>query len=172
VSDRTLRIAIAALALVGAGIASYLTAVKLSGAPIACATGGCETVAHSRYSAVGGIPVASFGLVAYLLVLASTFVVLDIAVVAAAALATASTLVAAYLVYVQASVLHAYCQWCLASDTIFAVLLVLTLVRALRLSPRAESAGRPGGSGPSTRPAAGRARGRREEPSRPSPRTG
>ena len=44
--------------LAGLGIAGYLTYTRYSGAPIVCATGGCETVQHSRYAVVAGIPVA------------------------------------------------------------------------------------------------------------------
>ena len=39
---------------------------------------------------------------------------------------------ALYLVYVQNSKIHAWCQWCLASDAILTVLAVLTVVRLLR----------------------------------------
>ena len=40
-SDRTLRIAVAVLALAGAAIAGYLTYAKYADATIACSTGGC-----------------------------------------------------------------------------------------------------------------------------------
>jgi uncharacterized membrane protein len=171
VSDRALRLAVATFAAAGAAIASYLTVAKLSGAPIACATRGCETVARSRYGAVGGVPVAAFGVASFLFVLVSALVALDRLVVAAAAVAIGSTIVAASLLYVQAAVLHAYCQWCLASDAIFAALLVLTLLRALRLS-RGEYADRRGGSSHAARRAGARARARPAAPFPRSRRTG
>jgi uncharacterized membrane protein len=166
-----LRISIAVLAALGAGIAAYLTVVKLSGAPIACSTGGCETVAQSHYSAVGGVPVAALGLGAYLLIFVSALLASDVLVLAAAIVSAGGALFAAYLLYVQAAVLHAYCQWCLASDVVLAVLVVLTVRRALRLS-REERADRPDGSSPSARPAAARARSPQAAPSPQSPRTG
>ena len=70
VSDRRLRAAVAGLSLVGLGIAGYLTYTRYSGAQIACATGGCETVQKSSYSTVAGIPVAVLGLVAYAFIFA------------------------------------------------------------------------------------------------------
>ncbi len=64
-TDRGLRAAISALALVGMGIAAYLVYARLTDTRIACATGGCETVQASRYSEILGIPIAVLGLVAY-----------------------------------------------------------------------------------------------------------
>ena len=53
-TESRLRATIAALALTGIGIAAYLTYARYSGTQIACSTGGCETVQHSRYAVVGG----------------------------------------------------------------------------------------------------------------------
>ena len=61
-SDRTLRGVIAALALAGAGIAAYLVYARYTATQLACTTGGCETVQHSKYAKAAGIPVAVLGL--------------------------------------------------------------------------------------------------------------
>jgi uncharacterized membrane protein len=61
VSDRSLRIAVALLALVGAGIAGYLTYARYAHVSIACSTGGCETVQSSEYAEIVGLEVASLG---------------------------------------------------------------------------------------------------------------
>ena len=74
VSARAARIAIAALALVGISITTYLLYTRYSGNRIACPTGGCETVQESRYAELAGIPVAAIGLVGYLALLVTTFV--------------------------------------------------------------------------------------------------
>ena len=66
-NDRTLQIATAVLALAGAAVTSYLLYVRQSGAQLVCATGGCETVQSSRYSELLGMPVAAFGLAAYVM---------------------------------------------------------------------------------------------------------
>ena len=70
-TDRRLRAAIAVLAVLGAGIAAYLTVAHLTHTQVACVTGGCETVQNSRYSELIGIPVAAIGLAGYVLIGAS-----------------------------------------------------------------------------------------------------
>lgn len=71
-SARQLRAWIAALALAGAAVAAYLVYARYSGVRLACTTGGCETVQHSKYAKAAGIPVAVLGLAAYLAVFATT----------------------------------------------------------------------------------------------------
>jgi len=90
-----LRAAIAGFALVGAAIASYLVVVKLSHVGAICPTGGCATVERSRYSELAGIPVALFGLLAYLAVLASALRREEAAIVGGAAIALAGVAYAA-----------------------------------------------------------------------------
>lgn len=131
-SERALRAATAALALVGLGIASYLTYARYSGATIACSTGGCETVQSSSYAELAGIPVAVIGLVGYALILATALAGGEIAALAAAALTIGGFAFCVYLVYVQLALIDAVCQWCIGSDV---VMLLLVLVSALRLRP-------------------------------------
>ena len=131
-SERTLRAAIAVLALAGAAVAAYLTVTKLSGSAPVCATGGCETVQHSRYSELAGIPVALLGLIGYVVIAGSAALRGELAAAIGAAFALGGAFYAAYLLYVQAAVIDAYCQWCLTSDAILALLVPLTLLRLLR----------------------------------------
>ena len=49
-TDRRLRAAIAVLAVLGAGIAAYLTVAHFTHTQVACVDGGCETVQSSKYS--------------------------------------------------------------------------------------------------------------------------
>jgi uncharacterized membrane protein len=59
-----------ALAAAGLAVATYLTVVHYSGgSPVCAISHGCETVQHSRYAKLGGIPVAVLGLAGYLVVL-------------------------------------------------------------------------------------------------------
>lgn len=134
-SDRLLRATILVLAALGLGVAGYLTATHLFDAPIACATGGCETVASSRYSEIAGIPVAAGGMVAYLLILGSAVGRGELVRALGLAAAAAGFAVSMVLLYVQAAVLHAFCQWCLTSDAIFVALVPLTALRAWRGAP-------------------------------------
>jgi uncharacterized membrane protein len=63
---RPLRLASAAVAVVGLGIAGYLTAVHYGGGEPACAIAhGCATVQQSEYAELAGVPVALLGLVGY-----------------------------------------------------------------------------------------------------------
>ena len=53
---------LAALDLFGLAVASYLSIVELGGGvPVCGPVRGCETVAQSQYSRIGGVPVAVFG---------------------------------------------------------------------------------------------------------------
>ena len=142
-SDRTLRGVIAALALAGAGIAAYLVYARYTATQLACTTGGCETVQHSKYAKAAGVPVAVLGLVAYLAVFATTLSTRVEAAAIGAAIALAGLVFGIYLIVIQVAVIDAICQWCLASDAILAVLAVACAERLRR------AAGRPhGGSAP------------------------
>jgi len=133
VSERRLQETIAVLAILGAGIAGYLTVAHVTHTPVACVrSGGCETVQHSAYSELWGIPVAAIGLAGYLLIAVSSRRRTDPARVAGAAAALAGLVFAAYLVYVQVGVIHAVCQWCMASDVVVALLVVATFLRISR----------------------------------------
>ena len=131
-SERGLRAAIAVLAMLGAGIAAYLTVAHLTHTPVACVTGGCETVQSSKYSELFGIPVAAIGLVGYVLLAASAAFHSEVARTAGAAAALVGFVFAAYLVYVQVDVIGAVCQWCLASDVLLALLVAATFLRLSR----------------------------------------
>ena len=133
-TERRLQETILALAILGAGIAAYLTVAHLAHAPVVCVNGGCETVQHSAYSELHGIPVAAIGLAGYVLIAASSRPRTDLARAAGAAAALAGLVFAAYLVYVQVSIIGAVCQWCIASDVVLALLVVATFLR-LRAGP-------------------------------------
>ncbi len=127
-----LRFAIGAVALVGAGIAAYLTAVKLAHVSPVCPTGGCATVERSKYAELAGIPTALFGLIAYLAVFATALRRGEVALVAGAAVALGGVAYAAYLLVVQLAVIEAVCTWCVASDVVVTLLAALAVVRLRR----------------------------------------
>ena len=132
-TERRLQETILVLAILGAGIATYLTAAHLFHAPVVCvAGGGCETVQHSAYSELWEIPVAAIGLAGYVLIAATARLRTDLARGAGAAAALAGLVFAAYLVYVQLGVIDAVCQWCLASDAVLVALVVTTFLRISR----------------------------------------
>ena len=117
---RTIIYIVAAIvSLAGLADATYLTVQALTGETLGC--GGspdCFKVLGSAYARVAGIPVASFGVLAYFSVFTfATFAVFGYArarifLVLAVAAMFLGTL---WLLYVQAFLLHAYCRFCLFS---------------------------------------------------------
>jgi uncharacterized membrane protein len=123
----------ALLALVGLCDAIYLTVEHLNGSTLQCTiTHGCAEVLGSRYATVGGLPLAAFGAAAY-------FSAFSLATLAAfgypsarkllAALVAAMFLFSLWLLYLQAFVLHAFCQYCLLSASITTLLLIVVLLQ-------------------------------------------
>jgi uncharacterized membrane protein len=141
-ADRRLRAAIAILALAGAAVAAYLVYARYTDTQLACTTGGCETVQHSKYAKAAGIPVAVLGLVAYLSVFATALSACVEAAAIGAALVLGGLAFGIYLIVVQVAVIDAICQWCLASDGILAALAVISAERLRRAagSPQHASA--------------------------------
>ena len=129
-NERALRAAIAVLALAGIGITSYLVYERYTGGTLICTTGGCETVQHSRYAKIAGVPVALIGLLGYIGLLVTALLDSDLARAAGVALSLAAALLGAYLLVIQATVIHAYCTWCLASDLLVLLIAALALARA------------------------------------------
>lgn len=125
-----LRAAVAVLALVGAGIAAYLTYVHYANVAPVCTSGGCEKVQRSSYAELGGVPVAVLGLAAYVVLLACAALPGAWAVLTGVVVAFAGAAFSGYLLWAQLARIHALCQWCLAND---AVIAVLTAVCAARL---------------------------------------
>jgi uncharacterized membrane protein len=117
------RMVIAVLALIGTLVSAYLTLYKLGylGA-LQCGAGGCEVVQASQYSVLFGLPVAMWGMGAYLVL----FVVALLGIqprwaeerwVAFGLFGFSAFGVAfsAYLTYLSGVVIGAFCQWCLVS---------------------------------------------------------
>jgi uncharacterized membrane protein len=132
-TDRRLRIAIGVVAVIGLGIATYLTYVHYAGLKVAClSSGGCETVQSSRYAKLDGIPVAVLGLIGYVGILCSLALRGDTGRAAGFGLALVGFLFSLYLTYREDFSIHAWCQWCIASAILMTTLMILTAVRVAR----------------------------------------
>jgi uncharacterized membrane protein len=132
VIEGAVRAAAAAVALIGAGIAGYLTWTHYSGTVVECIRGGgCETVQHSSYAEIAGVPVALLGLVSYSAILVLIAWDSENGRLAAATLAFVGVLFSGYLLVLQLFVIDAVCVWCLANDVLIAP--ALALLTALRL---------------------------------------
>ena len=108
---------LAALDVVGLAIALYLSVVELGGGvPVCGPLAGCEEVARSEYSRIGGVPVAVFG-VALSLVLLSFALAwwrtdLYVLLLVHYGLSLAGVLFELYFLSVQVFVIGAVCIWC------------------------------------------------------------
>jgi uncharacterized membrane protein len=135
-ADRVLRWAAVAVALVGLGIATYLTVVHYAGADPVCAVAhGCATVQKSRYAELGGMPVALLGLIGYLAILASLVRDDEVARTVTAFLAIVGLAFSGWLTYVEVVVLEAICIWCVGSAICMALLAALSVTRLLAAEP-------------------------------------
>src|SRR4051794_27547159 len=123
--------------IVGLIDASYLTYHHYTAEPVPCSiTGGCEIVLESAYATFHDIPIAIFGAAAYLVALVFALVTtsgrrwawwlygLQTLVMAA---------FSAWLIYVQATYIGAFCQFCLLSaGTSFTLFLIFLISLAFR----------------------------------------
>lgn len=132
-SEAFLRRAIAFVAALGVGVATYITIVESGGGAPACVAGGhgCATVAESEYSHIAGINVAVFGIIGYVLILATAFFVSDLARLGGFALALGGFGFSIYLTYLEIWEIEAICQWCVASAVLMTVLFVLNAARLI-----------------------------------------
>jgi len=143
VSDRALRLAVAVVATAGVGVAAYLTWVHYNPEALVCTQGGgCETVQRSHYAVLLGVPIAVYGLAAWVLVLGLVILDTPLARLLVAAIALVSVVFAAYLVILQLAVIDAVCVWCLANDVVLVPALAILSVLRLRTE---EAASRPVG---------------------------
>lgn len=149
-----------ALAIIGITISAYLFSVKTFSLDPVCGVSSCGVVNNSVYSMFLGVPISAWGMFFYFMVVVLVFE-LDLASLSKPSLfdrfygvfikkGTAGSeyfsfiklinvfvtafgvLFSAYLTYLEAFVINAWCQWCIASAWITVCLLVLAL-RILRL---------------------------------------
>ena len=130
-----------ALAVVGVGVATYLTYVHYAGINPACTAGAsCVKVQTSEWSKLDGVPVALIGLIGYVVILA-TLLLRDREETRLAILGL--TLIgfgfSAYLTYRELFSIHAVCEWCASSAVIMTILLCCAIARYVR-TPSATAA--------------------------------
>jgi uncharacterized membrane protein len=130
----------AIVSLIGLADSIYLTIEHVTGRSVRCTiVAGCSEVLSSQYAVVAGVPLALVGAAAY-------FSVFSLATLAAfgyrsaakllTVLVIAMFLVGLWLIYLQAFVIHAFCQFCLLSAAVTTALTIIVLLarRAARLS--------------------------------------
>lgn len=133
-----LPLAAAIVALGGLVDSVYLTIQHLTAEPVPCSIiTGCETVLTSKYAQIGDIPLAAFGAAAY-------FVAFSLAILAAfgnrltwklfGIQVILMAVFTAWLLYLQAFVIGAFCQFCLISALTTFGMLVIFLISRFRNS--------------------------------------
>jgi uncharacterized membrane protein len=135
------RMALALLALAGFLISGYMLAYALGWTgPVICGVGDCEAVQSSEYARIGPIPVALFGVLGYLALLVVSLAGIQPAGVRSRAvprLLLAGSLLglgfSIYLTYLEAFVIYAWCQWCVASAIVMALAFLAVLPEFRRL---------------------------------------
>ncbi|QEC47095.1 vitamin K epoxide reductase family protein [Baekduia soli] len=129
-SDRTLRITAVVLAVLGVGIAGYLTYIHYAGIePVCNIAHGCHKVQTSQYADLAGVPVAVLGLLGYVGILAALVVDGEFGRLAAAFFALVGFGFSAYLTYRELFTIDAICQWCIASAILMTALAIVCVWR-------------------------------------------
>jgi uncharacterized membrane protein len=126
----------ALISLAGLFLGVYLTMYKFGIiGSLACNVGSCEQVQTSRWSVFLGVPVATWGVGFYVLMLVLAIAGLQPRFMDSRRLSLAVLLLTgwgvvftAWLNYLEAFVIHAWCEWCLGSAGMVLVLFVLALM--------------------------------------------
>jgi len=139
-NEGNLRRAIAFFAALGVGVAAYIAIAESGGGSPVCLAGGsgCKTVAESSYSHVAGVNIAVFGIVGYLLLLASAFLANDAARFGGFLVALGGFGYSIYLTYIELFKIEAVCQWCVGSAVLMTILLLLNAIRLIGYAGTAE----------------------------------
>ena len=128
-----------ALVVLGLAVSIYMTIYKVLNADAMClGSGDCSTVNASRYSEVNGIPVAVFGVIGYLAILAthyfenrnrffkqnSTLMIFGMALT--------GFIFTVWLIYVEVAILKALCPFCVTSQTAMTIIFIIAVMRLIR----------------------------------------
>ncbi len=120
-------------------ISGYLSYLKIdTSIQAVCVKGGafdCGTVLNSAYSEIADIPIAFLGLATNLIML--TILLLEYRLqffqeygpVLMFGVVLFAFMFSVYLVYVQASIIKAYCPWCLTHEALITIVFVLSIWR-------------------------------------------
>lgn len=126
------------LGIAGLGLSGYLTYVHFNIDALVCSTGGCEIVQSSQYSKMFGIPIAIFGLVMFVTLLVGIVLreylpeYADMIGTGIVVILLMAVLYWGYLSYLEANVIHAWCQWCVATSLVTLAMFIVESYRWYR----------------------------------------
>jgi uncharacterized membrane protein len=132
---------VALLAILGIGVAIYLTFIETTHQQAICGPiGNCNTVQQSPYSRLFGfLPVGVLGVIGYTAILLAWFVqrlapeqIQNYAAVAIWAMSWLGILFSIYLTFLEAFVIGSTCVWCISSALLMTLLLWSSTGPALR----------------------------------------
>jgi uncharacterized membrane protein len=135
-----MRYLIAILAVLGLVVSSLALHVHYSQDVEVCdinARWDCGIVNHSRYAEIGHIPVAVIGIGGYAVLALLAMLRRNQLLAILSILALAFSL---YLTHIEAKVLQIWCLYCVISQTLIAVIALLSIIVAVRQRARAMSA--------------------------------
>ena len=132
----TKRQVMALISIAGLFLGAYLTMYKFGViGSLACNVGSCEKVQTSRWSVFLGLPVATWGMGFYVLMLTLSIASMQERFADSRKLAlwmflltVWGALFTAWLNYLEAFVIHAWCEWCLGSAAMVLLLLVFAFL--------------------------------------------
>lgn len=124
------------LAVIGIGIAGYLTYVHYAHVKVLCTSGGgeseCAGVQKSAYSKLVGVPVALLGLLGYIAILTTLLLRQSENTRLATLVFTLGGFgFSLYLTAREVFTLEKICEWCVSSAMILTILTILSVVRFL-----------------------------------------
>jgi len=132
----TKRMWMALVSLAGLFLGAYLTLFHFGViGTLACGVGSCEQVQTSRWSMFMGLPVATWGVGFYALMLALSIAGIQSRYAESRGLSLAVLLITgwgvlftAWLNYLEGVVIHAWCEWCLGSAGLVVILFILAVL--------------------------------------------
>lgn len=132
---------VAALALAGLAVTTYLTSSAIANTGVACSTGGCNTVLASKWSKVFGVPVSVFGMASYATIMLGSLHAYQTPVddlrgrLMVSGVAAIGVLASIYLTSIEFFVIKAVCQYCVASALLMLITAGVVVVIARREGP-------------------------------------
>ena len=129
---------VAVLAVMGLFVALYLLAYSIGVVPLICGFGSCVTVQASAWATVGPLPVPLVGVGGYAVLIGVALLGLQPECYGSRGLgllmlglATIGVAYSAFLTYLEAVVIRAWCLWCVVS-ALFMTLIFLASLPELR----------------------------------------
>ncbi|MCL5114117.1 MAG: vitamin K epoxide reductase family protein [Patescibacteria group bacterium] len=130
IKNNYILLSILLLSFLGFLDATYLTILHYKNAIPPCSLAhGCDKVLTSSFSTINGVPIALIGSVFYLLLIILLVSLIEKVrksiVRAVFIMASVGTLASFFLIYIQFAVIHALCQYCLASEAITFLIFIM-----------------------------------------------